>query len=476
MKRTIADDRGRHAGGVRRRVRRRRHATCRSTPTRSRPELLYLGSHSAITAVRARARHDPVPGDRCGPEPRLVGPVRGDQRRRSRTTLRTLDPATGAELARRTVPGVFAVRVVSEDGATVALAPPMPDRVRHLPPDEQGPDAAGDRPARRSRTAGARRCPGTSSPRRSRSTGDALFVIDFVPPLAPERYRVARLDLELGTVGDVRNYEQELQEPMRGTAHAQVMAPDGRRLYTLYTREATPTNRPSRSSTCSTSTQMASCVDLPPEFATDPLGALAVSPSGNRLYVYAPIGGALAELDTNTSRSTRTATVPPPIARGRRRHAPPPPTRRCTCRSRPPPRRTRRPRRRWTIAPGAVIGMKPSTDGSVLYVSLVDRVLVVDPRTLAPRRELDVPPEPDPIDHVAPALPPIPDPATRSAPADARSAPGRGVTSHGLRAEHAHRGAAGPAGRLHRASASIRPRRCTRSRCRRPAIRTSTRR
>jgi len=56
-----------------------------------------------------------------------------------------------------------------------------------------------------------------------------------------------------------------------------------------------------------------------------------------------------------------------------------------------------------------VIGMKPSTDGSVLYVSLVDRVLALNPRTLTPNRELDVATT-EPIDHVAPALPPIPDP------------------------------------------------------------------
>jgi hypothetical protein len=58
-----------------------------------------------------------------------------------------------------------------------------------------------------------------------------------------------------------------------------------------------------------------------------------------------------------------------------------------------------------------VIGLKPSTDGSVLYVSLADRVLVLDPRTMTQRRELDVPTTQspaDPIDHVAPALPPIP--------------------------------------------------------------------
>ena len=57
--------------------------------------------------------------------------------------------------------------------------------------------------------------------------------------------------------------------------------------------------------------------------------------------------------------------------------------------------------------PAIVTGIQPSSDGSTLYVSLVDRVLALDPRTLREREELRVPIS-GPIDHVAPALPPIP--------------------------------------------------------------------
>ncbi len=61
----------------------------------------------------------------------------------------------------------------------------------------------------------------------------------------------------------------------------------------------------------------------------------------------------------------------------------------------------------WGIAPGEITGIEPATDDSSLYVVLFDRVLVVDPRTFVPRREVAVPPESVPVDHVAPALPPI---------------------------------------------------------------------
>ena len=214
-----------------------------------------------------------------------------------------------------------------------------------------------------------------------------------MPPLAPERYRVARLDLGSGRVGDVRSNEEELQEPMRGTARAQVMAPDGRRLYTLYTRDATATD-PAEAfvHVLDLEEQRATCVDLPGEFAVSQLGALAVSPSGTRLYVAAPAYGALAELDTGTLKVARTATGPTGSIGA---------TARATASG-------------TTLYVAvdnqinAVIGLKPSTDGNVLYVSLADRVLALDPRTMTTRRELDVPTT-DPIDHVAPALPPIPD-------------------------------------------------------------------
>jgi hypothetical protein len=61
----------------------------------------------------------------------------------------------------------------------------------------------------------------------------------------------------------------------------------------------------------------------------------------------------------------------------------------------------------WTVAPGGITGIEPATDGNALYVVLTDRVLVVDPRTFAERREVAVPAESVPVDHVAPALPPI---------------------------------------------------------------------
>ena len=93
-------------------------------------------------------------------------------------------------------------------------------------------------------------------------------------------------------------------------------APDGRRLYTLYTRDATATE-PAESfvHVLDLERERATCIDLPAEFASSPVGAVAVSPSGTRLYVVAPAAGALAEIDTAALRITRTAQLPGAVDR-----------------------------------------------------------------------------------------------------------------------------------------------------------------
>lgn len=375
---------------------------------RRRPELLYLGSRSSITALAPTS--GAVKFQEAGAVPsRDWSVLYTADNDGMTTTLRTLDPSTGAEIARRTVPGVFTVRTVSEDGALVALAPPYPDGFDNYHPYGKDPTPLivvrrGDPEPQVLSVAG------NVEPEAFSLDGGSLFVIDFVPPLAPERYRVARLDLSAGTVGDVRSNEEELQEPMRGTARAQVMAPDGRRLYTLYTRDATATE-PAEAfvHVLDLDKKVATCVDLPAEFATAPLGALAVSPSGSHLYVAAPAVGAFAELDTAALTVTRTVMVPAdPTATSARATA----TESTVYlavgdRITPIARADLSVGEAW-IAPDVVTGIEPSTDGTTLYVSLPDRVLALDPGTLRERQTLDVATR-EPIDHVAPALPPIPD-------------------------------------------------------------------
>jgi hypothetical protein len=260
--------------------------------------------------------------------------------------------------------------------------------------------------------------PGNVEPEAFSLSGDALFVVDFVPPLAPERYRVARLDLRRGSVDDVRSNEEELQAPMRGSARAQAMAPDGRRLYTLYTRDATPTE-PAEAfvHVLDLDDETATCIDLPAEFASNPLGAVAVSPSGARAFVFVAAAGVLAELDTRSLTVSRTALIARPLgATGL--------TSRATATDSTlylsvdqqiaPVDLDDLSVGEWVPAPGTVTGIQPASDGASLYVALPDRVYRYDRRTLEPRQTV-VEPTPTPIDHLPPALPPIPDGYTKCA-------------------------------------------------------------
>jgi len=376
---------------------------------RARPELLYLGSPTGITALAPQRGHVRFQETAAVPS-RDWSVLYTTSTDGMSTTLRTLDPVTGEELSHRTIPGVFTVRTVSEDGAMVALTPPPPPGTDTYHPAAKDPTpmvvVRRDDPDPRVLSV-----PGNVEPEAFSLSGDALFVIDFVPPLAPERYRVARLDLKTTTVDEVWSKEDELQAPMRGTARAQAIAPDGRRLYTLYTRDATA-DEPAEAfvHVLDLDAERASCVDLPPEFAADPLGAVAVTPSGSRLYVYSPTVGALAELDTNALEIARTATVTPPV--GTVSSATRATATESTLYLSVADRITSVALEdlhadEWASAPGEIAGIEPASDGTNLYVVLVDRVLVVDPRTLVSRRELAVPPQSVPVDHVAPALPPI---------------------------------------------------------------------
>ena len=147
---------------------------------------------------------------------------------------------------------------------------------------------------------------------------------------------------------------------------------------------------------------------FPREFASSPVGAVAVSPSGTRLYVVVPAAAALAEIDTAALRITRTAHLPEPSAE-------------TTVRATVTGSTTLyvatagevtsvnladlAPSGEWYV-PGTVTGIQPAASSRTLFVSLTDRVLAVDPETGTTQREF-VAINAGSIDHVAPALRPI---------------------------------------------------------------------
>jgi DNA-binding beta-propeller fold protein YncE len=153
--------------------------------------------------------------------------------------------------------------------------------------------------------------------------GTALFVVQYLPPLDPDRYQVRRLDLATGDLTLVPSVDGANQGQMPGIARTSVMAPDGRRRYTLYTSEENG-QRYSFVHVLDLDAQWAHCVDLPLTFGSDPEAmGIAIDPNGGRVYVADVAAGKLATIDTRrvaldtvSGMPIRGVHAPPAIAAG----------------------------------------------------------------------------------------------------------------------------------------------------------------
>jgi YVTN family beta-propeller protein len=242
------------------------------------------------------------------------------------TRLVTLDAGTGAEVARAGLPGALAARVVSPSGRLVALTEPAAGATPYQAVGRARTaivvaDPDGERPPLRLDL------DGNYAPEAFSADDLRLFVIEHLPPLAPDRYRVRVCDLATGTVGPLGTrlkapVPAQAEEEMRGDGRQAVLAPDRRRLYTLYTHQ--PDHRHTRDllagrragshvdvhafvHVLSLNEGWAFCLDLPAPFGLGPAAAhtLAIAPDGRRLFVADRSSGRLAVADTETLALTR---------------------------------------------------------------------------------------------------------------------------------------------------------------------------
>jgi hypothetical protein len=212
--------------------------------------------------------------------------------------LRVLDPRTGDEIWSDPIRGDVDVRVASYDGSVVALMEP-PTSTSGYPEGRTTTKVVINALDGSPQT--VHRLEGNFEPEAFSRDAQDLFMIEYVPAEAPTGYLVRQLDLATGDVSPVESPDIGPNDVMGGVARDQVMSPDGRRLYTLYSvLPGVPdglhgTNHHGRAfvHVLDLDEKWAHCLQLPEpfglEYAAD--GPLAISPDGDDLYVLDPERG-----------------------------------------------------------------------------------------------------------------------------------------------------------------------------------------
>lgn len=301
------------------------HASTQAGPDRLAPpapdprDRLFLASEESLMALSPSSGGIAfsVPRAVLTAEGRRLFGVEGHQ---STTRLTGTDAATGKVQTEREVAGDFRLAVVSPNGLRVALVEAPSAASPFETVDRQQTTIVVLNPL--SSTESARFVlDGNLEPEAFSLDNESLFVIDYLQPSAPDRYRVRRLDLQSGRVTGVQTRAKTLvEEEMRGKGRQQVLSPDRNVLYTLYVKEgdhlhardrieAGGTGQPSAEShafvhVLNLAEQWAFCLDLPLPFGMGhpQSHALAVSPDGRSLYVASWASGTVAVADTQEFR------------------------------------------------------------------------------------------------------------------------------------------------------------------------------
>ena len=176
--------------------------------------------------------------------------------------------------------------------------------------------------------------PGNLDPEAFSASGADLYVLDYLPPTKPDRYRVRVLNLKSGKLQPLATKAAVqvpvgAEETMRGEGRQSVYDADRKILFTLYTHQ--PDHQHTRDLLAGGARSgtphihafvhslhvgegWAFCIDLPSPFGEGPATGhgIALRTDGHRLYVLDAGTGTLAHIDPGTQEIGRVTTFAKP--------------------------------------------------------------------------------------------------------------------------------------------------------------------
>ncbi|WP_231929474.1 YncE family protein [Micromonospora inositola] len=240
------------------------------------------------------------------------------------TAFWRIDTATGRTSTRLKLPGRWVPQAVSVSGTKVALTSNEVNVTKGRP---EGRDVT---PVLIADVTGVQHrleLRGNFVPETFTEDLAGLFVLEWLPAKAPDRYRVRVVDLATRAPGPLYTRTKApippgAEEEMRGDGRQAVLAPDRTTLYTLYTHQpdhqhtrnlisGRPGNAHAFVHTLNLAARWAYCIDLPHPFGVASASghAMAISPDGGQLFVADVTSGSVAEISTEELTVRRTATL-----------------------------------------------------------------------------------------------------------------------------------------------------------------------